>query len=83
MGFAVSGLLRSSATRRVRSELLPASDDVSDLVASVRRYLCLGPEGDADIAQALEPRLVRRDGLVALPLLAVVAISWNAPGAAT
>lgn len=61
------------------ADLSMTSDDLGEMVASVRRYLCLGPDRDPEIARALEPRLVRRDGLIGLPPRPVVAIWWDAP----
>lgn len=66
---------------RVPADPVLASHELPDLVASVRRYLCLGPDRDPEIAAALEPRLVRRDGLVGLPPLPVVTIWWDTPEA--
>lgn len=62
-------------------DLMLSNDDLGAMVASVRRYLCLGADRDADIARALEPHLVRRDGLVGLPPRPVVTIWWDAPAA--
>ncbi|MGH7686827.1 MAG: class I SAM-dependent methyltransferase [Candidatus Dormibacteria bacterium] len=64
---------------RTPTDLMLASHELPDLVATVRRYLCLGPDRDAEIAAALEPRLLRRDGLVGLPPLPVVTVWWDAP----
>lgn len=60
-------------------ELLMASDELPDLVAAVRRYLCLGAERDPEIAEALEGHLVRRNGLVGFAPLPRVTIWWDAP----
>lgn len=57
--------------------LLLTSDELSDLVAAARRYLCLGADRDPEIARAIEPRLIRRDGLVGFPPLPVVTVWWN------
>lgn len=64
---------------RLPSDVMLASHELPDLVATVRRYLCLGPDRDPEIAAALEPRLVSRGGLVGLPPLPVVTIWWDAP----
>lgn len=58
-------------------ELLMATHELTEMVANVRRYLCLGPERDAEIARALEPHLVHRDGLVGLAPLSRVTIWWD------
>ena len=58
-------------------ELLMASDELPDLVAAVRRYLCLGAERDPEIAAALEGHLVRRNGLVGFAPLPRVTIWWD------
>ena len=58
-------------------QLLLTSDELADLVAAARRYLCLGPERDAEIASAMEPHLVRRDGLVGFAPLPVMTVWWN------
>ena len=60
-------------------ELLMASDELPDLVAAVRRYLCLGPDRDPEIEEALEGHLVRRNGLVGFAPLPRVTIWWDAP----
>lgn len=59
-------------------ELLMASEELPDLVAAVRRYLCLGPERDPEIAEALEGHLVRRNGLVGFAPVPRVTIWWDA-----
>lgn len=61
------------------TDLSMTSDDLGDMVASVRRYLCLPADRDPDIARALEPRLVRRDGLIGLAPRTVAAIWWDVP----
>ena len=58
-------------------ELLMASDELPDLVAAVRRYLCLGPERDPEIAEALAGHLVRRNGLVGFAPMPRVTIWWD------
>ncbi|MBV8529106.1 MAG: methyltransferase domain-containing protein [Candidatus Dormibacteraeota bacterium] len=63
-------------------ELLMASDELRDLVAAVRRYLCLGAERDPEIAGALEGHLVRRNGLVGFAPVPRVTIWWDAAGPA-
>ena len=63
------------------SDLSLTSDDLGELVVSVRRHLCLGAERDPEIARALEPQLVWRDGLVGLPPRPVVAIWWDVAAA--
>jgi cyclopropane fatty-acyl-phospholipid synthase-like methyltransferase len=63
-------------------DLTLTSDDLGHMVESVRRYLCLGADRDPEIAAALEPRLVRRDGVIGLPPRRVVALWWDTPGTA-
>lgn len=58
-------------------ELLMASDELPDLVAAVRRYLCLGADRDPEITAALEGHLVRRNGLVGFAPLPRVTIWWD------
>jgi SAM-dependent methyltransferase len=58
-------------------ELLLASDELTDLVAGARRYLCLGADRDPEIKRALEPRVVQRNGLIGLPPLPVVTVWWD------
>jgi SAM-dependent methyltransferase len=48
-----------------------------DLVAWARRRLCLPPERDPEIAAALGPHLLRRDGGVSLPPRPVVTLWWD------
>ncbi|HEX6537948.1 MAG TPA: methyltransferase domain-containing protein [Candidatus Dormibacteraeota bacterium] len=62
-----------------RRELLIAAEDLPELVASMRRYLCLTPDRDPEIERALAGHLVRRDGQVGLPALPVVTVWWDAP----
>ncbi len=62
-------------------DLTLCNDDMDAMVASVRRYLCVGADRDADIARALEPHLLRRDGIVGLPPRPVTTIWWDAPAA--
>jgi SAM-dependent methyltransferase len=62
-------------------ELLMASDELADLIAAVRRYLCLGADRDPEIAAALEGHLVRRNGLVGFAPLPRVTIWWDARAA--
>lgn len=57
--------------------LLLASDDLQGLVGAARRYLCVGEDRDPEIAQAVEPRVVQRDGLVGFPPLPVVTVWWD------
>jgi hypothetical protein len=62
-------------------ELLMATHEMPEMVANVRRYLCLGSERDPEIARALEPQLVHRDEFVGLAPLPRVTIWWDtAPG---
>lgn len=60
-------------------DLLLASDGMADVVASMRRSLCLTEERDAEIAGAVESRIVRRDGCVGLAPRPVVTVWWDAP----
>lgn len=55
-----------------------ASRDLKDLVASVRRALCLGPERDAEIEAALAGHLVTIEGRVGLPPQRLVTVWWDA-----
>jgi SAM-dependent methyltransferase len=48
-----------------------------DLVAWVRRRLCLPAERDGEIAAALGARILERDGSVGLPPRPVVTLWWN------
>jgi SAM-dependent methyltransferase len=52
----------------------------SDVVAFVRRRLCLTAEHDPEIDAALEDRIQQRDGLFRFPPRPVVTLSW--PGSA-
>lgn len=79
-----AGVVREAGFSPTVEEWTPAdlsltSDDLGAIVASVRRYLCLPADRDPEIARALEPRLVRRDGLIGLPPRTVAAIWWDAP----
>jgi hypothetical protein len=53
-----------------------------DAVSLVRRRLCLAPERDAQVAEALGDRLVERDGLWSAGPAeqAVAALWWDVPG---
>jgi SAM-dependent methyltransferase len=55
--------------------------DRRDLIAQIRRGLCLGPDRDAEIEAALGERVVERDGLFALPDRPVSTLWW--PGSAS
>jgi SAM-dependent methyltransferase len=48
-----------------------------DLVAWVRRRLCLPPERDGEIAAVLGPRIVQQNGGVSLPPRPVVTVWWD------
>jgi len=48
-----------------------------DLVASLRRRLCLPMERDGALADALAAQVVERDGVVSLPPRPVVALWWD------
>ena len=61
-------------------ELLMTADELPDLVASARRYLCLSPDRDPEIAEALEGHLERRDGLVGFAPTPRVTIWWDVSG---
>ena len=49
----------------------------ADLVAWVRRRLCLPPERDGEIEAALGARILERDGSVGLPPRPVVTLWWG------
>lgn len=54
----------------------------ADLVAMVRRQLCLTPERDPEIEAALAERLLRReDGTVSFPSRTLVALWWDGTAA--
>lgn len=67
----------AQAERWEGRHLLLASDELADLVAAARRYLCLGEDRDPEIMSAMEPHLVRRDGLVGFAPLPLVTVWWN------
>jgi len=50
--------------------------DKQDLVAMIRRGLCLGPERDAEIEAAVAERIIERDGLFGLPDRPVSTLWW-------
>lgn len=52
-----------------------------DLVAWVRRRLCLSPERDGDIGAALGPDVVKPDGRVSLSPRSVVTLWWDGTAA--
>jgi SAM-dependent methyltransferase len=62
-------------------DLRLSCDHVAELVASVRRHLCLGADRDPEIAQALESRIVRRGDRVGLAPSPVVTVWWDPPSA--
>lgn len=70
------------AEQWTRSEMMLASHDLPELVESIRRYLCLAPDRDPEIAHALEGHLVHGDGQVGLAALPVVTVWWDPPQAA-
>lgn len=63
----------------MRPDMLPASREMADLVAFVRRYLCLTPDRDPEIERALEGHVERRDGTVGFKPLPVVTVWWDRP----
>lgn len=48
-----------------------------DLVASVRRQLCLTPDRDREIEEAIHDRIVERDGLFGFPDRSVATLWWD------
>lgn len=60
-----------------RSDEQAASWDLPELVASIRRYLCLSPDRDPEVADALQGHLVTRGEQVGLPSLPVVTVWWD------
>jgi SAM-dependent methyltransferase len=48
-----------------------------ELVASVRRMLCLGPDRDGEIAEAISDRIVERDGRFGFPDRPVATLWWD------
>ncbi len=53
--------------------------DGANLVAWVRRSLCLPPERDAEVTEALQDQLVERDGLFGFADRPVVTVWWDPP----
>lgn len=61
----------------IPDEVPSSAADPAQLVASVRRRLCLGADRDPEIAQLLESRLVRRDGRAGMEPSALVTVWWD------
>ena len=59
-----------------------AAHDVADLVAGVRRAICLDATRDPDIARALASRLVWHEGRVGLTPLPLTTVWWDVARAA-
>lgn len=51
--------------------------NVEDLVLSVRRLLCLTRDRDPEILEALEPRIIERDGLFGFEDRPVMTVWWS------
>lgn len=64
-----------------RREVLIAAEELPELVASMRRYLCLTPDRDPDVARALEGHLITRGERVGLAALPVVTVWWDVTAA--
>lgn len=64
-----------------RREVLIAAEDLPELVASMRRYLCLTPDRDPEVAKALEGHLITRGGQVGFAALPVVTVWWDVTAA--
>jgi SAM-dependent methyltransferase len=65
------------------ADLRLSSDHVEELVASVRRHLCLGADRDAEIARALQSQIVRQGDRVGLQPSPIVTVWWDPPAAGT